>query len=277
MGGDQPDWTEIGRVPTGGNKRRGPDARAPDWHNDPAKYAAKLEQDKRERGELVVAVGPYCVPCGKRFAKQSVYDAHLAGKKHLAALQRMGRHEEAMVCQLDIEAKRRKLDAAEEARQAAAAPSSAAAAAPSAGGAPMGGAGTSTLDTEDPAEAARRAADREEKLRQRAMLPMPATVSASSVYALEDEDGAAAAVPPTITPTSKATTFELASAASGVGASFSYTSGRQDGINGAVEPNRHTTATIAAEHRRLAVPSADWFNPAAPAAKDCEDVRTYDR
>ena len=141
----------------------------------------------------MVAVGPYCVPCGKRFAKQSVYDAHLAGKKHLAALQRMGRHEEAMVCQLDIEAKRRKLDAAEEARQAAAAPSSAAAAAPSAGGAPMGGAGTSTLDTEDPAEAARRAADREEKLRQRAMLPMPATVSASSVYALEDEDGAAAA------------------------------------------------------------------------------------
>ena len=49
-----------------------------------------------------------------------MYDAHLAGKKHLAALHKMGRHEEAMVCQLDREAKRRKLDAAEEVRQAAA-------------------------------------------------------------------------------------------------------------------------------------------------------------
>ena len=72
-----------------GSKKRGPDARAPDWASDPAKYAAKVEREKRERGELVVAVGPFCVPCGKRFAKQSVFDAHLSGAKHLKALQRL--------------------------------------------------------------------------------------------------------------------------------------------------------------------------------------------
>eukprot|EP00965_Chrysotila_dentata_P244065 6205753-Pleurochrysis_carterae.AAC.1 len=53
------------------SKKRGPDARAPDWHGDTAKYAAKMEHEKRERGELVVAIGPFCVPCGKRFAKQA--------------------------------------------------------------------------------------------------------------------------------------------------------------------------------------------------------------
>lgn len=87
-GGDEPDWTERGRVPGGSSKRRGPDARAPDWHGDAKKYAAKIEQEKRERGELLLAVGPYCVPCGKRFAKQTVYDAHLSGQKHLRALER---------------------------------------------------------------------------------------------------------------------------------------------------------------------------------------------
>jgi hypothetical protein len=87
-GGDQPDWTERGRVPGGSSKKRGPDSRPPDWHGDAAKYAAKVERDKRERGELLVAIGPYCVPCGKRFAKQTVYDAHLSGQKHLRALER---------------------------------------------------------------------------------------------------------------------------------------------------------------------------------------------
>jgi hypothetical protein len=87
-GGDEPDWTERGRVPGGGSKKRGPDSRPPDWHGDAAKYAAKMERDKRERGELLVAIGPYCVPCGRRFAKQTVFDAHLSGQKHLRALER---------------------------------------------------------------------------------------------------------------------------------------------------------------------------------------------
>ena len=107
-GGDQPDWTERGKMPSF-SKKRGPDARAPDWAADPAKKAAKHERDLRERGELVIAVGPYCVPCGKRFAKQTVFDAHLSGTKHLRALQRMGRTEEAMVCQLDVEANKRRI------------------------------------------------------------------------------------------------------------------------------------------------------------------------
>ncbi|EOD33258.1 hypothetical protein EMIHUDRAFT_98951 [Emiliania huxleyi CCMP1516] len=106
--GDQPDWIERGKMPSGGSKRRGPDSRAPDWHGDARKKEAKDRQDKLDRGELLVAIGPYCVPCGKRFAKQSVYDAHLSGKKHLAALEKLGRAEEAMVCRLDVEAKRRK-------------------------------------------------------------------------------------------------------------------------------------------------------------------------
>ena len=114
-GGDQPDWTERGMISSGTKRPRGD--RAPDWAQDPAKYAAKVERDKREAGELVVAVGPFCVPCGKRFAKQTVYDAHLSGKKHLAALQKMGRTEEAMVCQLDVEAKKRKIAEVEEARR----------------------------------------------------------------------------------------------------------------------------------------------------------------
>ena len=166
-------------IPTG-NKRRGPDARAPDWHADPAKYAAKMEQDKRERGELVVALGPFCVPCGKRFAKQSVYDAHLAGKKHLAALQRMGRAEEAMVCQLDMEAKRRRLAEAEQAKQDSWRSDT------------RQGVPAEESAERVEAEAARRAA-REEALRQRALLPMPETVIATSVYGHVDElEGAGA-------------------------------------------------------------------------------------
>ena len=155
MGGDQPDWTEMGRVPTAGNRNRGPDARAPDWQADPAKYAAKLEREKRERGELLVAVGPYCVPCGKRFAKQTVYDAHLSGKKHLAALQRMGRYEEAMVCQLDVEAKRRRVEIAEELK------ASASTTAGSAGASSSGGWAEATPTTASEADgAARRATER---------------------------------------------------------------------------------------------------------------------
>ena len=273
--GDQPDWTEGGKIPNG-SKKRGPDARAPDWHADPAKYAAKRERDLRERGELVVAVGPFCIPCGKRFAKQSVYDAHLSGKKHLAALQRMGRDEEAMVCQLDMEAKRRKLEAVEEVRRAAMA-------------------GGQRVDEEDPKAAAERIAAREEALRKRAMLPMPSTVIATSVY--DDEEGGGGASGSGAQPRSTAgdpdapvdhdaPTDDEADApaggnapalslmappvetvadpaliaAQGSGASMSYTGGMQDGER---RVNRHTTPGLAAAHRALAVPAADWFNPGA--------------
>jgi hypothetical protein len=239
-GGDQPDWTELGKVSTG-SKRRGPDARAPDWHADPAKYAAKMERDKRERGELVVAVGPFCVPCGKRFAKQTVYDAHLSGKKHLAALERMGRDEEAMVCRLDMEAKRRKLDAVEEARRA------------------IGGREAVSTETEE--EAAARIAAREEKLRQRAMMPMPSTVIATTVYDDGDPsstaddgtklaEGSSAAVP-LVAQTEEPSAADLARAASG--AQMSYTGGMQDGTH---HVNRHTTPGLAAAHRAMAVPAA---------------------
>ena len=75
--------------------------------------------DGVDRGELVVQLGPFCVPCGKRFAKQTTYDAHLSGSKHLKALQKLGRVEEAMVCQIDVDAKRRKTQELEEARMTA--------------------------------------------------------------------------------------------------------------------------------------------------------------
>lgn len=167
-GGDQPDWTERGKMPSGGSKKRGPDARAPDWASDPAKKAAKHERDLRERGELVVAIGPYCVPCGKRFAKQTVYDAHLSGTKHLRALQRMGRTEEAMVCQLDVEANKRKIAEREAAREAELMSEH-----------NYKATGKVTEDEE------RKRAEREEKLRQRAMMPMPATVCAKVVEEAE--------------------------------------------------------------------------------------------
>ena len=228
-----------------GARKRGPDSRAPDWYADPAKYAAKVERDKLERGELVIALGPFCVPCGKRFAKQSVYDAHLSGKKHLTALQRMGRDEEAMVCQLDIEAKRRKMQAADDARQQAMAPR------------PQ----VHVAVEEEAAAAARRAA-REEKLRERAMLPMPAIVAAASVYGVpeEEDDEAAAAPSTTVTtvpaPEPEADPIAMAAAASGV--SMSYFAGKQDLSQ---QANRLTSTTIAAQHRKLAVVADDWFNP----------------
>lgn len=285
MGGDQPDWTEMGRVPTAGNRNRGPDARAPDWQADPAKYAAKLEREKRERGELLVAVGPYCVPCGKRFAKQTVYDAHLSGKKHLAALQRMGRYEEAMVCQLDVEAKRRRVEIAEELKASTSTTAGSAGASSSGGWAEVTPTTASEVDG-----AARRATEREEKLRRRAMLPMPVTVAAGSVHALAEDDptagcnedgaqgaaigaaqtldgadrrrnAASTAVQLRMAPSHEASTLELASAASGAGARFSYTSGRQDALCGSVGANRHTTEQVAAQHRRLAQPGDDWFCP----------------
>ena len=108
-GGDTPDWTESGHVMTSRKRKKLADARPPDWSFDPSKYEAKIEREKRERGELVISSGPFCVPCGKRFAKQSVYDAHLSGQKHYKALLRAGRMEEAAVCRLDIEAKKRRL------------------------------------------------------------------------------------------------------------------------------------------------------------------------
>jgi len=202
-------------------------------------------------------VGPFCVPCGKRFAKQTVYDAHLSGKKHLAALQRMGRDEEAMVCQLDVEAKRRKIAAAEEAKLAVAMPGVA-----------------KTTDAESEAAAAARLAAREEKLRERALLPMPTTVAATSVYGEAEpsgdsteaggsqaaDEGASAAKPQATQPTvTQPTAVDLAAeAAAASGASMAYTSGMQDTEQ---RVNRHTTPGIAAAHRALAVPRADWFNP----------------
>ena len=38
-------------------------------------------------------LGPFCVPCGKRFAHQTTFDGHLSGSKHLKALQQLGRVE----------------------------------------------------------------------------------------------------------------------------------------------------------------------------------------
>jgi len=252
--GDQPDWTERGKVSTTGKVRRGPEARAPDWHADTAKYAAKIERDKRERGELVVAVGPFCVPCGKRFAKQTVYDAHLSGSKHLKALERLGRTEEAMVCKLDVEAKRRKIAEKEAERDAehmlGQAKVQAAVEAPP-----------------DESEIERRAA-REQKLRERAMLPMPAAVSAASVYDSDLTPDAAAkpapAEPPSVPAADPAiSALEMAATASGVTGAFT----------GEQKVNRFTSADKAAVHRSLAVAPDDWFGsgihstePAVPEA-----------
>lgn len=36
------------------------------------------------------AEGIYCQPCAKFYAKQSVYDGHLTGKRHLKAVQAGG-------------------------------------------------------------------------------------------------------------------------------------------------------------------------------------------
>ena len=237
-GGDQPDWTERGMIPTGG-KKRGPDARAPDWHADPQKYAAKMERDKRERGELVVSVGPFCVPCGKRFAKQSVYDAHLSGKKHLSSLQRMGRDEEAMVCQLDMEAKRRRLAAAEEAKHAA-----------WRADAMVGGAAAEQSAESAEAAAARRAA-REEALRKRAMLPMPDTVAATSVY----DDGSSTGGSTSSASTSSSSTATTSASASAI-------SRAANGASNA--PTTTAAATLASE--AATDDEEDASEPVAPDA-----------
>ena len=238
-GGDQPDWTERGMISSGTKRPRGD--RAPDWAQDPAKYAAKVERDKREAGELVVAVGPFCVPCGKRFAKQTVYDAHLSGKKHLAALQKMGRTEEAMVCQLDVEAKKRKIAEVEEARrlQTMAAMS--------------GAASSSTTSVEEEAERARKLAEREAKLRERAMLPTPSCVTATSVYTEMDPEAAVPAEPtaPVVAPEADLSTM----AAVGSGAQgFSYTGGKQDATSTAQVVNKFTSEEMARQHRAMMAP-----------------------
>ena len=267
-GGDQPDWTELGKMPSMGSKKRGPDSRAPDWHQDPKKYAAKVEKDLRDRGELVVAVGPFCVPCGKRFAKQSVFDAHLSGQKHLRALQRMGKHEEAMVCQLDVEAKRRKIAEVEAAKEAERRGARMQLQAP-----------PTAAELEAQAE---RKAKREEQLRARDMLPMPDTVAAGSVY--EDGSGSVDAAAeggaeaegdgagPSSAGGRKLTMMAPVEvpvhqlAAAGSGASASYTSGMQD-ANALIasRTNKHTTEGLASSHRAL-MPQNDWFNP-KPAAE----------
>ena len=238
--------------------------------------AAKDKQDKLERGELVVAVGPFCVPCGKRFAKQTVYDAHLSGKKHLAALQRMGRHEEAMVCQLDVEAKRRKMQEREDERLAAAG---------------FGGAKAEAAVTEEDAQlAAERKAEREKKLLERSMMPMPSCVTATSVYSEGLEESGEAAEGGAVASTSAAGTLAqptIAAAVDGVLAAatatdgymaaagagtvgHSYTGGTQDGTGGE-RTNRHTTSSMAASHRRLVGGKVDydWLkNVGAPAGGD---------
>ena len=227
--GDQPDWMERGKVITAVRKQRGPDSRAPDWHGDAAKYAAKVERDKRDRGELVITLGPFCVPCGKRFAKQTTYDAHLSGSKHLKALQRLGRVEEAQVCQIDVDAKKRKYQELEEARAST-------------------NLEVTYVETEE--EIAQRRFEREEKLRQRAMMSFPETIAASSVY----EEGEKPEEPVVAAAADEPSAAELAAAASGVGGS--YTSGMQDGV---VRPNKHTSAHGAASHRSQAVVPNDWF------------------
>ena len=235
--GDMPDWTERGKVSNRSKKAQG--TRAPDWHADPAKYAAHIERQKRERGELVVALGPYCVPCGKRFAKQSVYDAHLAGQKHLKALQRLGRTEEAMVCQLDVEAKRRKIAEFEEARDAA------------------GRVNPYVAERATSEEVAARREEREAKLRERAMLAMPSTVAAASVYEDYDEEGGTSSLKVEPVPE-----FDpLASAAAGSGVSASMAKGLQDGGYMSAPVNKFTSTEMASAHRSLAVPDASFFAP----------------
>jgi len=237
--GDQPDWTERGKVPSG-SKKRGPDARAPDWAADPAKKAARHERELRERGELVVAVGPFCVPCGKRFAKQTVYDAHLAGTKHLRALQRMGRTEEAMVCQLDVEANKRRIAELEAARD-------------------RERMSEHKVGKETEEERRRKLAEREAKLLEREMMPMPATVCARVVDEdATDEEAEGAATTSTLHVEKPVPLDPAALAIAASGVASSYTGGMQDG---AKRVNRFTTDAAAAAHRKLAVPGADWFNP----------------
>mmetsp|Transcript_45312 Transcript_45312/g.98588 ORF Transcript_45312/g.98588 Transcript_45312/m.98588 type:complete len:334 (+) Transcript_45312:102-1103(+) len=243
--GDQPDWTERGKVMTS-SKKRGPDARAPDWHGDTAKYAAKMEHEKRERGELVVAIGPFCVPCGKRFAKQTVYDAHLSGTKHLKALERLGRTEEAMVCRLDVEAKKRKMDALEAKREAERNFS----------------AKKVVVEAPDD-EAARRKAEREEKLRQRAMMPMPKTVAAASVYVDPNEQSEGEEPPPRVEVVQPVAADPAVLAEAAAGVDSSYGKGMQDATE---RTNRFTSTDKAAIHRSLAVAPADWFGVGIHAA-----------
>lgn len=242
--GDQPDWTERGKVVTS-YKRRGPEARAPDWHADPEKYRAKKEREKLERGELVVAFGPFCVPCGKRFAKQSVYDAHLSGSKHLKALRRMGRAEEAMVCQLDVEAKRRKTEALEAARDAERT------------GRTGGASGAN-----DEAEAARRAA-RQEKLRERAMIPMPVTVAANGLTMLENPEASQG-----LTLVAERPADGALLAIEGSGTSTRSPLAEQCGP-GETAGER---TDLVAMHHAMAVAPSDWFNPSTGgrAPPDCE-------
>ena len=237
-GGDQPDWTERGMISSAPSGRGGSRSRL---GARPGKIRGKVERDKREAGELVVAVGPFCVPCGKRFAKQTVYDAHLSGKKHLAALQKMGRTEEAMVCQLDVEAKKRKIAEVEEARrlQTMAAMS--------------GAASSSTTSAEEEAERARKLAEREAKLRERAMLPTPSCVTATSVYTEMDPEAAVPAEPtaPVVAPEADLSTM----AAVGSGAQgFSYTGGKQDATSTAQVVNKFTSEEMARQHRAMMAP-----------------------
>ena len=241
--GDQPDWMERGKVLTGPKPRRGPSSRTPNWHGNAQKYSEKMEKDKRDRGELVIQIGPFCVPCGKRFAKQTTFDAHLSGSKHLKALQKLGRVEEAMVCQIDVDAKRRKIAEVEEARFA-----------------------TGPVEiVESEEEVALRRAARAEKLRERAMMSYPEEITASSVY---EPDELPQAVDNQVLAV-ELTLAEQAAAASGDRAgTISYTSGMQDG---SLRPNKHTSGDMAAAHRAQAVVPNDWMfgsNTAAKAAAE---------
>ena len=100
-----------------------------------------------------------------------------------------------MVCQLDVEAKRRKMAELEAARDAA-------------------GVAATHIDTASAEEIEKRRKDREAKLRERAMKPMPVAMSASSVYD-DDEQGQSSL---RVEKQKEADTNELAAAASGVDA-----------------------------------------------------------
>ena len=112
--GDQPDRTERGAVTP--YKRRGLEA-TPDWHADPEKYRAKKEREKLERGELVVAFGPFCAP--RQAVRQAIGARRTPQIEAPEGVAADGAAEEAMVCQLDVEAKRRKTEALEAARSRA--------------------------------------------------------------------------------------------------------------------------------------------------------------
>ena len=150
-----------------------------------------------------------------------------------------------MVCQLDVEAKRRKTEALEAARDAERT------------GRTGGASGAN-----DEAEAARRAA-RQEKLRERAMIPMPVTVAANGLTMLENPEASQG-----LTLVAERPADGALLAIEGSGTSTRSPLAEQCGPGEtAGEPT-----DLVAMHHAMAVAPSDWFNPSTGgrAPPDCE-------